>query len=219
MRQSFGGPPGLLPGFGLRSNPLSTRPTNLIVGGTQMRKVYSLLFLLAAIAAGLPALPALAHNSKEVFAISGSTTSAGVIYLRVADAGGSALKTVNSAFFNGDGATTVRNALVTALFPATLGISAVGTAGDKIEFTYAPGTALRFLLSADNVSYTELTYYTPVVVRGVTFTGTGLPLTNGNGQVSAPAFDLWGLLAVALTLAAGGWLMLRSRNLGQRNLG
>lgn len=174
-----------------------------------MRKVGVLLSGCVVLSLALPLMPARAGTSYQGVNVTGSVSTTTPIVLRLVSAGGRNIVTTSLAplFTTGTTATTVRDDLFTRMgtLTAPYGVAKVGA--NLLQFTNAQSQGIHVWLSADNVAFREVTMARPDTIQGIVFTGVGL--MNQNGNVSAPALDGLGLLIVALTMAGGGYLMLR----------
>lgn len=180
-----------------------------------MRKIGVLLSGCVGLSLALLAMPARAGTSYQGLNVTGSVSSTTPIVLSLVSAGGQTIVTTRLApsFAPATGATTVRDSLFVRLgtLAAPYGASKVGT--NLLQFTNSQSQGIHVWLSPDNVNFREVTMARPDTIQGIVFTGVGL--INKNGNISAPAMDVWGLLTLALLMAGGGYLMLRRTRMGE----
>lgn len=169
-----------------------------------MRRLASITLAAALLSGGLAAAPARADNSTALITLSGSVSPTGSLWFRVTNKAGVEQRTVTAALTAGQTAANARDGLVQAdILGNPVKLSASGASA--LVVTYGPGTNFRCWVSTDNTTYTEIVTGAAPIARGITFTDTG-SMTHA---VTTPAMDAWGLLALVLTLGAGGWFMLR----------
>ena len=163
-----------------------------------------LTLALATLLGAMVTTPARAHDSKARVAVTGSVAPADTIWFRVTNKAGVLLRTKSAIFAGGATALKVCKDLRAPLSNGVT-LALPDTTVASLEVTYAPGTGFRCWVSSDNISYTEVVTGAPATVVSVTFTDANSPAH----AVSTPAMDVWGLLALVLSLGAGGWFMLR----------